>query len=77
MPNRLRTKLKENEFYCLAERKRVKLPKDEIGVVVYKNKKVKGGVPALVGYSEKYDCMVHKWIKHNKKDKMIDKYGKY
>lgn len=77
MPSKsLKTKLKQQEFYCVCCRKRVKVPADDICVKVYKNYKIKGGVPALNGICKKCDCNVIKFIKHENKQRMIKKFGK-
>ena len=76
MPKPQNKKLKQREFYCVKCRKRVSVPADDICVTVYKNKKVKGGVPALVGACKKCDTNVNKFIKRNDKDKLSDKYGR-
>lgn len=70
-------KLKQRQFYCVSCRARRMVPADDICVAVLKNKKVKGGVPALVGKCNKCDqSKMYKFIKRDDKDKMIEKYGK-
>ena len=76
MPRSLTTKLKQREFYCVKCRKRVAVPANDICVTVYRNKKVKGGVPALVGSCKKCDTNVNKFIKRNDKEKLINKFGR-
>lgn len=74
MPNKLRKKLKQTEFYCVACRKRVKVHPDDICVEVFKNKKIEGGVPALRSVCK---CGVNltKFIKHRDEYRMSNKYG--
>jgi hypothetical protein len=76
MPNKLKTQLKENEFYCVKCRKRVKSHEDDICVKIYRNKKIKGGVPVLVSSCNKCDTNLNKFIKHDSKKEMIKYYGK-
>ena len=71
MPHKLRTKLKEDEFYCVACNKRCKANSEDICVVVFKN-----GVPALQGECSKCDCDVYKFIKWNSEDRLSEKYGR-
>jgi len=76
MPNKLRSKLKQNEFFCVVCGKRVKANADDMYVKVFKNKRVKGGVPALRARCDKCEYNLTKFIKHADKDKMVKKYGK-
>ena len=69
-------KLKQNQFYCVVCNQRVTLPEDEICVKVFRNPRMDGGTPALVGYHERCDSNLTKFIKHNSVDRMINKYGK-
>ena len=70
MPKKLRTKLKENEFYCVKARKRCTVKPENICVTTWKN-----GVNALLGESEKYDCKVTKIVKESKVPQLVKKYG--
>ena len=74
MPARLKTGLKQDEFYCVACRGRVKA--DDMCVKIFRNKKIEGGAPALVGGCKKCDTNVTKFIKHSSVDKFSEKYGK-
>lgn len=74
---RLSRRLKEQEFYCVGERKRVKIPKQDIGVKKFKNRSRKGGVPALVGYSKRLKCNVIKFVKSKDYKRLEKKYGKF
>ena len=65
----------EREFYCVACRKKVTIPANDICVKVYKNKRVPGGSPALVGHCNKCSTQVTKFIKKDSKDRMIQKFG--
>lgn len=76
MPKPLKTKLKQQEFYCVKCRKRVKVASDDMGVSVFKNGKTGMKVPALVGDC-KCDTTVVKFIKHDDQVKFTQKYGKY
>ncbi len=70
MPNKLKTKLKENEFYCVGHNKRASSHPEDMCVVQFKN-----GAIALKGYSEKFECVTYKFIKTKDANKMIKKYG--
>ena len=74
MPAKLKTKLKQGEFYCVSCRKRVK--GDDICIKTFRNKRVKGGVPTMVGECSKCSTSVFKFIKHSNKAKLTEKYGK-
>ncbi len=76
MPNPLKTKLKEQEFYCVKCRKRVKVASDDMGVHLFKKVKTRMKVPALVGEC-KCDTTVVKFIKHDDQDRFTRKYGTY
>ena len=69
-------KLKENEFYCVALNKTVRVSPEDIRVKTFRNKKRKGGVPALEGYCEQTDSLIYKFISPDHKKDFIDKYGK-
>lgn len=69
-------KLKQNEFYCVACRKRITSHSEDMCVTVYKNKNVKGGIPALISVCNVCDSNMSKFVKRDKKDALIDKYGK-
>jgi hypothetical protein len=71
MPNKLKNKLKENEFYCVGVRKKCALKPKDICVTTWKN-----GANALVGDCEKYDCKVTKIVKKSKVNRLVKKYGK-
>ena len=78
MPNKLKTPLKEQEFYCVSNRSRVMADKNDISVRMYKNKKMKDGMsPALYAICKNCPSPVIKWVKHSDVDKLIKKYGKY
>lgn len=74
MPASLRKKLKQDEFYCVSCRARVK--GDDICVDVLKNRRVKGGVPTLAGYCKRCGTNVYKFVKRSAKDRLVDKYGR-
>ena len=72
---KLRTPLKENEFYCVKLRKRVK--GQNICVTYFNNNKI-GRVPALTATCPETGINLIKFIKHDPDyvDKMVKKYGK-
>jgi hypothetical protein len=74
MPGKLRTKLKQEEFYCVSCRKRVK--GYDICIKTLKNKKMVGGIPTMMALCNKCLTTVYKFIKHSDKDRLTDKYGK-
>lgn len=75
MPAKLRTKLKQEEFYCVSCRKRVK--GDDICIKTFRNKRMVGGsVPTMTGTCKKCETNVYKFIKHSAKDRLTEKYGK-
>lgn len=77
MPASLKGKLKQQEFYCVSCRKRVKSDADDICVKVYKNKRMYDGkAPALRSTCQKCDTNLTKFIKHSDTKRMQDKYGK-
>jgi hypothetical protein len=70
--------MKQNEFYCVAIRQRVTKQDKDICVVMMKNKKVAGGVPALFSV-HRYDgkeSKMYKFIARESYDRMVSKYGK-
>lgn len=77
MPTKLKSPLKEREFYCVKCRKRVTCPKADISVKVYKNKRSSTGKsPALVCFCHKCDCNLTKFIKRTKEKALAKKYGR-
>jgi len=70
--NRLRRspKLKEDEFYCVACRKRCKSSKEDICVIQFIN-----GNHALYGYCKPCDCDTYKIIKNKDVSRLKKKYG--
>lgn len=75
MPNKLKTKLRENEFYCVSCRARVKSDSDSICVKVYNNSR-SGPTPALKGECSSCGAKLTKFIKRDSTEKMVSKYGK-
>ena len=61
-------KLKETEFYCVALKKKVRLKADSMGVVILRNKKRKGGVPALVDLAKAHIKSLDKLISNDDKN---------
>lgn len=70
------TKLTQNQFYCVSCRKKVSSHPDDMCVEVFKNKRIKGGVPALRSECTKCGTNLTKFIKHDSKASMIKKFGK-
>ena len=70
--------MKENEFYCVATRERVTKKDKDICVVMMKNKKIPGGVPALlsVHYYGMKESKMYKFIPRDSYNRMVKKYGK-
>lgn len=69
MPNK--SKLRQNQFYCVKCRARITSPEDTICVEVFKNDR-----PALRSYCHRCDTNLTKFIKNDDKDRMVDKYGR-
>ena len=70
-------KLKEKQFYCVKEGKPVTSHTDDIRVIDLKNRKaLSGKVPALVTDCPNCCTRLYKFICHDSRDCMIDKYGK-
>jgi len=66
----------KEEFYCVKCHCRVKVDAKNIkGVVVYKNKKIKSGTPALTAVC-KCKTNLNRFIKQADKKMMEEKYGK-
>ena len=74
--NKLKTKLRQQEFYCMQCCKRVKLSENDIRVHSFKNNKVYGGTPAMTGYCPFCGSNVVKWIKHDDNTRLTKKYEK-
>lgn len=69
-------KLSENQFYCVSCRARVTMPKADICVKSFRNKRT-GSSPALVSKCKKCGgAHLTKWISPDKKAAMTKKYGK-
>ncbi len=73
--NKLKTKLKQQEFYCVACCKRVKAHADDICVKVFKNANDRK-TPALRATCPKCGTNLTKFIKHDATERMQVKYGK-
>ena len=69
--NKLRTPLKEDEFYCVACRRRCKSSKEDMCVIKFRN-----GTHALYGYCKPCDCDTYKIIKDSAVSRLTKKYGK-
>ena len=67
----------KEEFYCVRCRCSVKVDEKNIkGVVVYNNKKIKAGTPALKAVCNKCGTNLNRFIKQADKKMMEEKYGK-
>ena len=71
MPSKIKKKLKEQEFYCLFDRDRVKAY--DIGIKLQKNSK--GIQPVMKGICNKCGTNVNKFIKKDLYEYYVDKYG--
>ena len=70
MPNKLRTRLKEHQFYCVQCRKRCN--GEDICFVRLKN-----GTPSLKATCAKCDdCDLYKFVKHKDAGRLSKKYDK-
>lgn len=76
MPSKLKTKLKENEFYCVSCRGRVNVNNDDICVKIYNNSRTGLMSPALRGKCTECNTNLTKFITHSSVNTMIQKYGK-
>ena len=65
-----------NQFYCVSCRKKVMSNYCDICVKTFKNKKIKGGVPALVSHCETCGNKLIKFIKHEDKIELTNMFGK-
>ena len=68
--------MKQNEFFSVALRQRVVQKDNEICVIIMKNKKVPGGVPALMSVHAATGSKMYKFIARKSYDDMVKKYGK-
>ncbi len=71
MPEKLRTKLTANQFYCVGCNKRSTAKTADICVVTMKN-----GTPALKGHCSSCESDAYKFIKHTTVKEAVKKYGK-
>lgn len=73
--NKLRTKLKQKEFYCVKCCKRVKCAPDAINFTEIKNSKATSGyVPALKCTCSHCGTKLTKFVKHKDAEKLRNKY---
>ena len=71
------TKLKQNEFYCVACSSRKKISAADICVKKYKNSRSKHGyVPALKASCKTCGTNMNKFIKYIDEERLTNKYGK-
>jgi len=75
MPSKLTTKLKQEEFYCVSCRGRVKVEGGDICVKIYNNSKTGRSTPALRGRCSKCGTNLTKFIKTTSTSAMLSKYG--
>jgi hypothetical protein len=73
-PKPLKGKLKQDEFYCVCCRKKVK--GGDIRLKLQKNYKAEGGkVPMLKSSCKNCDCHLNKFVKRSNVPKLKEKYG--
>lgn len=75
MPRKLTSKLKEDEFYCVSCRGRVKSNGGAICVEIYNNRRTGRSTPALRGQCAKCGTNLTKFIKTSSTSAMLNKYG--
>ena len=68
-------KMKQRQFYCVVCNKRLTCPEDDIKFKKLKNKKVKGGVPALKCYCKSCDTNLTKFVKRKDAASLKKKYA--
>ena len=68
--------MRQNQFYCVACARKVTVKPEDICITTIRNKKRRGGVPTMVGWCNKCECELYKFIKDDDKQRYIDKYGK-
>ena len=73
---KLGSKLTEQEFYCVKCRGRVKVRAEDMCVTVFRNKRMKGGSPALRAKCPKCGTNLTKFRKHDAKERLTRKYGR-
>ena len=69
--------MKQRQFFCVSCNRRVTCPADEICFKRLKNRKVRGGVPALKCHCGKCDQTLYKFVKHKDASKLKKKYGSF
>jgi hypothetical protein len=74
MPRKLKTKLRENEFYCVSCRARKNSDSGSICVKVYNNSR-SGPTPTLKGQCSVCGTNLTKFIKRDSTERMVRKYG--
>lgn len=76
MPSKLKTKLKQNQFYCVKCKCRKTCKSSNMCVKEHKNKRSKTGyIPTLKSYCGNCETPLTKFIKHKDTDRLADKYG--
>ena len=77
MPAKLKTKLRQNQFYCVKCRARKTVATGDICVEEYKNHRARDGyTPALKGYCSKCDTSLTKFIKYKDVNRLTTKFGR-
>lgn len=66
--------MKERQFYCVSCRRKVMCPADDIHFKIIKNKRIKGGMPALKSVCNKCDTRLTKFVKRKDASKLKAKY---
>lgn len=71
-------KMKENQFYCVSCRAKHICKSENMGVIVYHNRRMYDGkVPALKCECPECGHTLVKFIKHDSQERMTKKYGKW
>lgn len=66
--------MKERQFYCVLCRKKVMCPAEDIHFKMLKNKKIKGGMPALKCGCQKCGTRLTKFVKRKDAKRLKAKY---
>jgi len=70
--------MRQNQFYCVKCKGKKSCKQANMGVKVYKNKRMKSGkVPTLKCECRKCGTNMTKFIKHDDQQKLTSKYGKW
>lgn len=64
------TKLRQNEFYCVSCRKKVRIPSDEITLEYDIARK-----PRLTAYCHRCETALYKYVRHAQADRLARKFN--